>query len=210
MADPHGQLGGVYQAVVVDTNDPEESGRLTVKVAATTGNHATDWISGIDSGEAPQPGDVGWVAYQSGDVRYPVWLGLATQSQQEVLPPLRSRSRTDYTTQLTQAGAHEISRVRLGLSFQILHISMSAPARVRLYSRVDAQEADLGRLITDNPVVGAGVILDVLTGDTLDLDIMPVIAGSNMEVHPTPEIPVTVTPIATGVVSVTFTFVRTE
>lgn len=66
------------RAVVYDTRDPLKKGRLRVRIPGKTGQHATGWIwPVVTSGYivTPEPGDQVWIAYESGDEDFPVWLG---------------------------------------------------------------------------------------------------------------------------------------
>jgi hypothetical protein len=66
------------RAVVYDTRDPLQRGRLRVRIPTKTGQHITGWIwPVVTSGYLvlPNPGDQVWVSYESGDEDFPVWLG---------------------------------------------------------------------------------------------------------------------------------------
>ena len=69
---------GWYRATVVDNQDPEMRGRMCVSVEAVDPTPA--WANpSADAAhlERPPVGASVWVAYENGDPRYPVWLGIA-------------------------------------------------------------------------------------------------------------------------------------
>lgn len=76
-----GRYYGVYQGVIVDNEDPEFVGRLTVTVPSVTGDSVSDWChgrgmfcgTGIGLFAIPNKQDVVWVSFLEGDPRFPVW-----------------------------------------------------------------------------------------------------------------------------------------
>jgi hypothetical protein len=69
---------GIYQGLVVDNQDPEGRGRVTVQVPQVTGQAVTDWVDVCNTGGviSPNPGDAVWVMYIAGDPNFPVWMGV--------------------------------------------------------------------------------------------------------------------------------------
>ena len=71
---------GLYQAVVVDRDDPEESGRIKVRVPAF-GNEdawARPCLPLVASGvEVPVQANVVWVMFEGGDPAHPVVMGVS-------------------------------------------------------------------------------------------------------------------------------------
>lgn len=68
----------VDRAVVHDNRDPQNRGRLRVRIPNKTGTGVTGWIWPVVSGGylvLPSPGEQVWVTYESGDEDFPVWLG---------------------------------------------------------------------------------------------------------------------------------------
>lgn len=66
------------RAVVHDNRDPQNRGRLRVRIPSKTGTGVTGWIWPVVTGGflvLPRPGDQVWVTYESGDEDFPVWLG---------------------------------------------------------------------------------------------------------------------------------------
>ena len=69
---------GIYPAVVLDDNDPEQLRRLKVRVPAVHGDGASSWASAcVPAGSRRQPkvGSGVWVMFERGDPDYPVWIG---------------------------------------------------------------------------------------------------------------------------------------
>lgn len=76
---------GKYRGIVVDNNDPENLGRLRVKVPSVLGNEVvTGWaMPCVPYGGASDQGlfaipevDAGvWVEFEAGDLEYPIWVG---------------------------------------------------------------------------------------------------------------------------------------
>jgi len=73
----------LYPGKVADNNDPQKQGRLKVRVEQITDNQVIDnWaypVAALGNGGAflslPKVGELVWVAFEQGDVRYPLWLG---------------------------------------------------------------------------------------------------------------------------------------
>lgn len=73
----------VYKGVVVDNKDPDFTGRLKLKVTQVWGNDVHDYWApsrGMPSGGKglgmfliPNVGDIVWVSFQNGDMRFPIW-----------------------------------------------------------------------------------------------------------------------------------------
>ena len=76
---------GKYRGIVVDNNDPENLGRLKVRVPSILGNDVvTGWATPcLPYGGASNQGffaipeiDAGvWVEFEAGDLEYPIWVG---------------------------------------------------------------------------------------------------------------------------------------
>jgi len=69
---------GIYQGLVIDNQDPESRGRITVQVPQVTGSAVTDWVAVCSQGGglAPNVGDAIWIMYIAGDPNFPVWMGV--------------------------------------------------------------------------------------------------------------------------------------
>ena len=69
---------GLYHGLVMDTNDPQNRGRIQVQVPQVTGSAITDWTDVCSNGGniVPLPGETVWVTYIAGDPNFPVWMGV--------------------------------------------------------------------------------------------------------------------------------------
>lgn len=74
---------GKYRGLVVDREDPEQLGRLKVRVPSLLGDAVTGWAwpvspyAGANVGFffIPQVGDLVWVEFAEGDLEHPLWTG---------------------------------------------------------------------------------------------------------------------------------------
>ncbi len=76
---------GKYRGLVVDNDDPEGLGRLTVRVPSVLGSEVvTGWAMpcvpyGGDQNQGflciPEPGAGVWVEFEEGDLEFPIWVG---------------------------------------------------------------------------------------------------------------------------------------
>jgi len=90
----------------------------------------------------------------------------------------------------------------------VLHVSLSAASRVRLYSTADARSADSDRPYTTRAVPGSGLILEVRSLTALEQALDPHAQGANFEDLPTSSIPYSVQNLgAQGAITITFTFI---
>ena len=80
---------GKYRGFVVDNNDPEQLGRLKVRVPSILGNTVTGWalpclpFGGLaDQGLflVPEVGAQVWVEFEEGELSHPIWTGTFWQS----------------------------------------------------------------------------------------------------------------------------------
>jgi uncharacterized protein involved in type VI secretion and phage assembly len=74
---------GIYRGIVVANDDPSKLGRIKAKVPSVLGAVATGWClpcvpyAGDQVGIAflPEVDSGVWIAFEGGDVSYPVWVG---------------------------------------------------------------------------------------------------------------------------------------
>jgi uncharacterized protein involved in type VI secretion and phage assembly len=81
-----GRFYGKYRGLVVDNQDPEHLGRLTLRVPSVLGNEVvTGWaMPCVPYGGAPEqgfvcipdPGAGVWVEFEAGDLEFPIWVGM--------------------------------------------------------------------------------------------------------------------------------------
>jgi uncharacterized protein involved in type VI secretion and phage assembly len=60
--------------MVLDTRDPTRKGRVRLRIPAVSGDTPTGWA--FVAGAAPKEGDTVVVAFEEGDVRSPIVLGV--------------------------------------------------------------------------------------------------------------------------------------
>lgn len=75
----HSHASGIYRGVVVAVNDPEDKGRVKLRVPQLLGKTATDWawpkdVASVRLGP-PKVGQGVWVMFEGGDLAFPVWVG---------------------------------------------------------------------------------------------------------------------------------------
>ncbi len=72
-----GKYYACYRGFVADNNDPEEMGRLKIKVPQIYKNDYDYWANpkGMYFGSyfIPKVGDSVWIAFENGDSRFPIW-----------------------------------------------------------------------------------------------------------------------------------------
>jgi uncharacterized protein involved in type VI secretion and phage assembly len=77
------RLWGKYRGTVVDRNDPEQLGRLRLRVPGLLGDAVTGWAwpvspyagTGYGFFFLPRVGDIVWVEFAEGDREQPLWTG---------------------------------------------------------------------------------------------------------------------------------------
>jgi len=68
----------IYRAIVSDSRDPRNLGRIKVMIPVITGSGRTGWIWPVISAGylvKPSAGDQVWVVFENDDRDTPVWLG---------------------------------------------------------------------------------------------------------------------------------------
>jgi uncharacterized protein involved in type VI secretion and phage assembly len=74
---------GLYRGIVSDNDDPERLGRVKAQVPTVFGAVESSWCmpcvpyagDGVGIAFLPEVGSGVWVAFEGGDVSYPVWVG---------------------------------------------------------------------------------------------------------------------------------------
>lgn len=68
---------GMYRAIVSNNLDPENRGRLRLRIPVLYGNLDSGWAYPVPLSftEVPAIGDVVWAAFEQGDVDRPVYFG---------------------------------------------------------------------------------------------------------------------------------------
>ena len=124
--------------------------------------------------------------------------------------PLLTRTTATYTTAALGAGATETGAIALAKGYRLLHIVVSAAARVRLYGTTAERTADSSRLWGTDPGASSGLVLDYRAIGAVDADLSPTVDGFSTESVPVTSIPISVTATNAGAVTVTLTYLRTE
>jgi uncharacterized protein involved in type VI secretion and phage assembly len=109
-----GKYWGKCRGFVVDRNDPEQLGRLRLKVPSIFRDAETGWASpaspyaGADIGFffLPQLGDMVWVEFEEGELDHPIWSGgsWARPNQQSEAPSEARASYPDQAVLKTKSG----------------------------------------------------------------------------------------------------------
>lgn len=66
--------GGIYRATVLNSTDPQQSGRIQVIVPALSGQ-TSGWAAPCEPMPQTRVGDTVWVMFEGGDPTRPVCLG---------------------------------------------------------------------------------------------------------------------------------------
>jgi hypothetical protein len=126
---------------------------------------------------------------------------------------LPSRTTATATTSSLAAGATDsTTTITLAVGYRLLAVQTSRPARVRLYTTTSKRAADLSRPAGTDPTSDAGCMFEYVTPDTAVHTLSPLVDGASMESTPSTAIAMSVTnnDTATGSITVTLTWVRTE
>lgn len=122
-----------------------------------------------------------------------------------------TRTTVTHTTASLPAAGRSESTIALPAGYRLYDISTNRPARVRLYDTVAHQATDSARAVGVDPATDSGVLLDyVTTPALLTASLSPLVDG--WDGNGDGQVPITVDnrDTATGTVTVTFTYVRTE
>ena len=90
-------------------------------------------------------------------------------------------------------GAIQTGTIVLAPTFELLAVTVSQAARVRLYSTPALRDADLGRTVIVPPQPGMGLILDINNGAATTQVLNPHAHGASMEEPPSPAIAFSIT-----------------
>jgi hypothetical protein len=104
-----------------------------------------------------------------------------------------SRESTVFVTTTLETGAYGLGTVALPPSIELLRLTVSSAARVRLYNTSAARTADLSRSVYSPAFQGQGLIVDINAVNVLDQTLDPHAHGSNMDKPPLPQLYYTVT-----------------
>lgn len=121
-----------------------------------------------------------------------------------------ARRETSTTSPSLTTGQSNLGAIVLAKGYRVYAITTSAQARVRMYATVAAQSADVTRNTSTDPGPSSGVVFDVVTGNTNRFIFSPEALGASLELIPTTLVPITITAMVDGPVTVTVLWVPTE
>lgn len=109
-----GLVHGVYVGIVTDNKDPENLGRVKVKIPILDDQNSLDWarmttlMAGNQRGTLflPEVGDEVLVAFQMGDIREPIVIGSLWSKQN---PPPPGKDEKNNIRKITSRDGHEIT-----------------------------------------------------------------------------------------------------
>lgn len=80
---PNQHFYGKYRGWVVDVDDPEQAGRLRLRIPEILGDYTSEWAvpswppgTTPEQHHLPEVGAEVWVDFEAGDVNRPIWDGL--------------------------------------------------------------------------------------------------------------------------------------
>lgn len=126
--------------------------------------------------------------------------------------PLPSRATASVTTAALAPGATGTATISLAKGYQLLGITVSAAARVRLYTTAAAMSADASRNVDVEPAWNAGVVMDFVAAGSTSGAFSPTAPGINNESTPSASIPISVTnrSASSTAITVSFTYLPEE
>ena len=151
------QYFGKYRGFVADNDDPEQLGRLRLRVPSLLGDTETDWAlpclpygSLADQGlfAVPEIGAQVWVEFEQGVVSSPIWVGTFWQSngdiprEAQVSPPTSRVLKTNSGHRLEFADEEGSEQVRL-------HHTADAYLAIDENGTVELEAADGAKLTLD-------------------------------------------------------------
>lgn len=122
-----------------------------------------------------------------------------------------ARETTGYATGIINQFATEIGVFALPKSSEILNVTLSSFARVRLYDTATTRDADIGRSVYQLPLSGKGLILDLNSTAVLSQNLDPHANASNADTPTATAIYYAITNYGlTAVITLNFTYLTKE
>jgi uncharacterized protein involved in type VI secretion and phage assembly len=134
-----GKHWGKYRGLVEDRDDPEQLGRLKVRVPSLLADAVTGWAwpaspcAGANVGFffLPQVGDMVWVEFVEGDLEHPIWSGcswgkpggkteIPEEAQQSYPEQTVIKTHSGHTIILSDASGSELITIRAKSGCEIL------------------------------------------------------------------------------------------
>ncbi len=108
-----GLVNGVYIGIVTNNNDPENLGRIKVKIPVIDDQAELDWarmatmMAGNDRGSMfiPEVGDEVLIAFQMGDIREPIIIGALWNKKN---PPPSGKDAQNNIRKIRSRAGHEV------------------------------------------------------------------------------------------------------
>lgn len=106
---------GKYRGLVADNQDPEQRGRLRVRIPSVLGDQMTNWalpclpVGGLaEQGlfAVPELNAQLWVEFEEGDLQHPIWTGTFYQQQADVPGSPYGSSKSPQSYVLRTPGGH--------------------------------------------------------------------------------------------------------
>jgi hypothetical protein len=117
------------------------------------------------------------------------------------------------TTPSIAAGATHTGFFALAVSYTLLRLTMSVPARLRIYTTSTKRDADLARAVGVEPAGDHGLLLEyITTASVLDADLSPTVTGFDNDAIPDGQIAFTITnlDVAARTIGIQLTWLRQE
>lgn len=158
--------------------------------------------------KAPKAGEIWFIDKMLGAWAFQAIVGYDSEADGD---KGNHRRKAVYVTHDLQKGETEQGFIKLSMDFKILFIETDFGARTRLYSTAAAREKDVTREVGTEPPPGMDIILDFVTATVLlTSSLSPIPEGANLELVPSALIPISVTSVNGGPITVTLTWVPTE
>ncbi|MGL4618737.1 MAG: hypothetical protein ACRCZS_06710 [Chroococcidiopsis sp.] len=120
-----------------------------------------------------------------------------------------SLTQISVTTSVLAPGAKENIDVNLGKQYEIISISTSVAAWVRVYGNLQYRTSDAARSSTEDAAENHGIYAEIkTTPSALTNDFMPVVGGISLEGVRQSLIPVAIANLTTTSLSITVSFVK--
>lgn len=169
---------GVYRGTVFDTRDPQNLGRIQVKIPQILANQSTQWAWPVEkydtTTKVPAVGQGVWVMFEGGDPSYPIWMGTFGSNSGVVIEEQPSSPvvpEVDTTTNYPAA-------VRWSPKFEATGLTFTGSNTT--YPTYNSYYVKYGQLITFNIKVDLTTVTNFGTGQfKLELPFDPIPSAAN-------------------------------
>lgn len=76
-------FSGLYRGTCINNEDPQQVGRILVSIPSVFGFDVNEWALPsfpVGSSRVPATNEGVWIAFEGGNPRYPVWIGVPDQT----------------------------------------------------------------------------------------------------------------------------------